>query len=190
MHRPGGRRTNHQPQIQTTPTRSKKRSGLGKRRGGTTHTRRIGRQRAHIDHWRDSKAAIVPDRQDGARQRHHKPRQCLDGISGNANCSTRVLGVATIRHLIWAHGTSTNKSFPTHEEGTRWATDEREEERALGKIDWMRNTDEGCFGIELPPLNMVLVKVHWELATIWVGFKDMVSKNKRGKRPNNMWNHS
>ena len=59
---------------------------------------------------------------------------------------------------------------------------EREEERALSKIGWMQNVDEGCMGIELPPLNIALVKVHRELATMQYDTKDMVRKNKTVKQ--------
>ena len=46
----------------------------------------------------------------------------------------------------------------------------------------MWNADEGRIGIELPPLNMALVEVHRELATVRHGAKDMVTKNKRLKK--------
>mgnify|MGYP000040536942 CR=1 FL=1 len=59
---------------------------------------------------------------------------------------------------------------------------ETEDERGLGKIGRMRNADEGYVRIELPPLNTTLVEVHRELATVWVGAKDMVCKNKTAKK--------
>ena len=46
----------------------------------------------------------------------------------------------------------------------------------------MRNANEGKIGIELPPLNVALVEVHGELATVPNGAKDMVTKNKRLKK--------
>ena len=52
----------------------------------------------------------------------------------------------------------------------------------MDKIGRMRNADEGRIGIELPPLNAALVEVHWELATVRNGAKDMVMKNKRLKK--------
>ena len=57
-------------------------------------------------------------------------------------------------------------------------TAEHEDERALDKIERMQNVDEGRIDIELPPLNMALVEVHQELATVKNGAKDMVTKNK------------
>ena len=48
---------------------------------------------------------------------------------------------------------------------------------ALDKIERMRNADEGRIGIELPPLNAVLVEVHGELTNVRHGAKDMVTKN-------------
>ena len=59
---------------------------------------------------------------------------------------------------------------------------EREEERALSKIDRMWNADEGRMGIELPPLNIALVEVHKELATVQNNVKDMICKNKMAKK--------
>ena len=56
-------------------------------------------------------------------------------------------------------------------------TAERDDERTLDKIGRMRNVDEGRIDIELPPLNTALVKVHWELATVRNGAKDMAMKN-------------
>ena len=61
-------------------------------------------------------------------------------------------------------------------------TAERTEGRALDKIGRIRNADEGRIGIELPPLNVALVKVHRELATVRHGAKDMVIKNKGLKK--------
>ena len=52
---------------------------------------------------------------------------------------------------------------------------EREEEHALSKIDRMRNKDEGRMGI-------ALVKVHKELVVARNRAKDMVRKNKTGKK--------
>ena len=46
----------------------------------------------------------------------------------------------------------------------------------------MRNVDEDRVGIELTPLNIALVDVHRELATVWNGGKDMVYKNKTAKK--------
>ena len=43
----------------------------------------------------------------------------------------------------------------------------------------MRNANEGKIGIELAPLNVALVEVHRELATVPNGAKDMATKNKR-----------
>ena len=59
---------------------------------------------------------------------------------------------------------------------------EQEEERALSKIDRMRNADEGHMGIKLPPLNIALVEVHKELATVQNNVKDMICKNKMAKK--------
>ena len=59
---------------------------------------------------------------------------------------------------------------------------EREEERALSKIDRMWNADEGRMGIELPPLNIALVKLQSELATVQNATKDMVRKNKTARK--------
>ena len=36
--------------------------------------------------------------------------------------------------------------------------------------------------IELPPFNPTLVKVHSQMATIWNGAKDMVSKNNIARK--------
>ena len=57
-------------------------------------------------------------------------------------------------------------------------TAEREDECALDKIGRMRNADEGRIGIELPSLNVALVEVHRELATVRNDAKHMVTKNK------------
>ena len=46
----------------------------------------------------------------------------------------------------------------------------------------MWNVDDGRIGIELPPLNTVLVEVYCELAMVQNGTKDMVTKNKRLKK--------
>ena len=59
---------------------------------------------------------------------------------------------------------------------------ELEEEHALRKISRMRNVDEGRMGIEQPLLNISLVEVHRELATMQNGAKDMVRKNKMAKK--------
>ena len=45
-------------------------------------------------------------------------------------------------------------------------TPERKHDNALGKICRLRTTDEGPIGIKIPPLNMALVEVHHELATM------------------------
>mgnify|MGYP000078878249 CR=1 FL=1 len=52
----------------------------------------------------------------------------------------------------------------------------------LGKIGHMRNVDGGRGRIELPPLNITLVEVQRELATVRVGVKDMVTKIKSTKK--------
>ena len=39
-------------------------------------------------------------------------------------------------------------------------------------------SEYGGWGIELPPLNAALVKVHRELAKVSIGTKDMAIKNK------------
>ena len=59
---------------------------------------------------------------------------------------------------------------------------EREEERALSKIDRMWNADEGRMGIELPPSNITLVEVQRELAMVRKDAKDMVRKNKTARK--------
>ena len=46
----------------------------------------------------------------------------------------------------------------------------------------MSRADEGRIVIELPPLNMTLVEVHREMATVRDGAKHMVTKNKRVKK--------
>ena len=63
-------------------------------------------------------------------------------------------------------------------QGALAGTAEREEERALDKIRRMRNAYNGRIGIQLPPLNVALVEVYQELATVRNGAKDMVTKNK------------
>ena len=50
------------------------------------------------------------------------------------------------------------------------------------EIGRMWNVDDGRIGIELPPLNTVLVEVYCELAMVQNGTKDMVTKNKRLKK--------
>ena len=50
------------------------------------------------------------------------------------------------------------------------------------EIGRMWNVDDGRIGIELPPLNTVLVEVYCELAMVQNGTKDMVTKNKRRKK--------
>ena len=46
----------------------------------------------------------------------------------------------------------------------------------------MQNVDEGRMGIELPPLNIALVKVHREPTTVRNRAKDMVRKNNTTKK--------
>ena len=62
------------------------------------------------------------------------------------------------------------------------STKEREDECSLGKIGRLWNAYEGRIGIELPPLNAALVEVHCELAIVWNGAKDKVTKKKCLKR--------
>ena len=54
---------------------------------------------------------------------------------------------------------------------------DQEEERALDKIGRMRNADEGCNDIDLPPLNMALFKVVERQAQHW---PDRLNKPRAG----------
>ena len=46
----------------------------------------------------------------------------------------------------------------------------------------MRNVNKGRIGIELPLLSMPFGEVHYKLAMVRNGAKDMVTKNKRVKK--------
>ena len=52
----------------------------------------------------------------------------------------------------------------------------------MAKVSQKRNIGVQRVGIELPPLNIALVEVHRELATMQNGAKDMVLKNKSAKK--------
>ena len=57
-------------------------------------------------------------------------------------------------------------------------TTENDDEGPLANIGRRRNAGICYVGIELPPLNTTLVKVHRELAKVSMGTKDMAIKNK------------
>ena len=57
--------------------------------------------------------------------------------------------------------------------------------------DWTeRNVVDGLVGVELPPLNIALIKVHNKLAIVRLGAKDMVFKNKTAKKAEKYSNSS